>query len=350
MKSLQTLLVFLLFIFSFHAHAKQKNIVVIATGGTISGAGDSAVGSKYSAAKIGIEQVIKNTPSLAKLANVTAEQLIQISSQDLDNVTWLKIAHRVNELLNKGSVDGVVITHGTDTMEETAYFLNLVVKSKKPVVLVGSMRPSTSSSADGALNLYNAVALAASDVAARKGVLVMMNDEIFAARDVTKTSTINVASFKSNTSGAIGYVYYGKAEIYYDPLRVHTFATEFKVKKLADLPKVDIIYAHVNQDASVVDHLVKGGAKAIIVAGVGDGNVNKETLQKLIEARKNGVLIVRSSRVGTGIVVPNVEFSDDELGFVTADNLSPQKARILAMLALTKTESLKKIREIFNKY
>jgi len=337
-----------LLLYSYNSNA--KNIAIIATGGTISGAGESSIESKYSASKVDIDKIIKAIPGITDLANIKSEQLLQVNSQDMNDVIWLKIAHKVNKLLSKNSVDGVVITHGTDTLEETAYFLNLVVKSKKPVVLVGSMRPSTSLSADGSLNLYNAVALASNESAINQGVLVLLNDEIYAARDVAKTHTTNVASFKSPNSGAIGQVHYGKTDIYYSPLRLHTAKTVFNVKKLESLPKVDVIYSHAAQDAGVVDYLVKSGSKAIIVAGVGDGNVNQEVLKSLVKAKERGVIIVRSSRLGSGIVVPNSEINDSELGFVTADNLSPQKARILAIMALTKTNDVEKIRKMFKTY
>lgn len=338
-----------LFVF-LSCSAQAKNIVVLATGGTIAGAGASAVGSEYKPGKVAIDQIVKNIPGLDKIADVKAEQLMQVASQDLDNEAWLKIAKRVNELLAQRSVQGVVITHGTDTLEETAYFLNLVVKSKKPVVLVGAMRPTTALSADGALNLYNAVALAASDDAYDKGVLVMLNDEIYAARDAQKTSTTNVATFKAPNSGMIGSVLYGKARFYYNPLRSHTNQTDFDVKKLATLPKVEIIYAYAGVDANVIDFLIASGTKGIILAGVGGGNISKKGVEKLAEAAKEGVLVVRSAHLGSGFVEPNVELNDDDLKFVTADNLTPQKARILAMMALTKTNDLEKVRGMFGKY
>lgn len=331
-------------------NVNAKNIVVLATGGTIAGAGESAVGSSYVPSKVSIDKIIKEIPGIAKLANIKSEQLMQIASQDMNNQSWLEIANRVNELLSQYSVDGVVITHGTDTLEETAYFLNLAVKSKKPVVLVGAMRPATSLSSDGALNLYNAVALAASSEAYNKGVVVMLNDEIHSARDVTKIHTTNVATFKSPNSGSIGSVLYGAVRFYYSPLRAHTKSTIFDVKKLSDLPKVEILYAHAGVEPSIVDHFVDLGVKGIVLAGVGDGNVNKETIEKLAVAAKKGVIIVRSAALGTGLVERNVEVKDDELGFATADNLSPKKARILLMMALTKTSDVKKVREIFEKY
>ncbi len=338
-----------LFVF-LSCSAQAKNVVILATGGTIAGAGDSCVGSKYAPGKVGIDQVIKNIPGLDKLADIRTEQVMQIASQDFNDVTWLTIAKRVNELLAQSSVKGLVITHGTDTLEETAYFLNLVVKSKKPVVLVGAMRASTSLSSDGALNLYNAVALAASDEAYGKGALVMMNDEIYAARDVAKISTTNVSAFKSPNSGVMGSVLYGAVKFYYSPLRAHTSQTVFDVRKAESLPKVEIIYAYAGVDVSMIDYLIESGAKGIILAGVGDGNISKQGVEKLAKVAKKGVLIVRSAHLGSGLVEPNVEIEDEKLGFVTADNLSPQKARILAMLALTKTNDVKKVRGMFAKY
>ncbi len=332
------------------ANAQAKNIVVLATGGTIAGAGDSCVGSKYAPGRVGIDHVIKNIPGLDKLADISTEQLMQIASQDMRDKEWLMIAKRANEILSKSSVHGLVITHGTDTIEETAYFLNLVVKSEKPVVLVGAMRPSTSLSSDGALNLYNAVALATSDKAYNKGVLVMFNDEIYSARDVAKTSTTNVSAFKAPNSGMIGSILYGAVRFYYSPLRAHTTETVFDVKKAESLPKVEIIYAYAGVDPSIVDYLVESGVKGIVLAGVGDGNVSKAVVEKLAEAEKKGVIILRSSHLGSGSVEPNIEIEDDKLGFVTTDNLTPQKARILAMLALTKTNDVKKIRGMFAKY
>lgn len=338
------------FLLTFCFNANAKNITILATGGTISGAGSSAIESQYSSSKIDINQIIKNSPGIDKLANIEAEQIMQVASQDMSPSTWISIANKVNEVLSRSAVDGVIITHGTDTMEETAYFLSLTVKSKKPVILVGSMRPSTSLSADGALNLYNAVALAASAQARAKGALILMNDEIFAARDAAKTHTTNVASFKSSNSGAIGFVHYGKVEIYYNPTRTHSVKSIFDVRKTDSLPKVEIVFAYAGIDSGVIDHLVASGAKAIILAGVGDGNINKASLDRLKEARKKGVIIVRSSHLGSGAVARNSEINDDQLDFVTADNLSPQKARILTMLALMKTSDAKKIEEIFRTY
>ena len=335
---------------SFEALAK-KNVVILATGGTIAGVGSSSHGSKYSSGKITIDQMINSNPDLATLANLKGEQVFQMGSENMNDDSWLAIGKKVYDLVNSSKVDAVVITHGTDTLEETAYFLNLTVRTKKPIIIVGAMRPSTSISADGSLNLYNAIAVATSKEAQNKGALVVFNDQIFAARDVMKNHTTNVAAFTSPNFGPIGTSYYGKVIFYYNPLRTHTYNSTFNIKDLDKLPKVDIIYGHTNQDASVIDHLIKEGTDGIVFAGVGDGNIYKTALDKLIEIKKtNDVAIVRSSRVGAGFVVPDVEINDEENGFVTADNLSPQKARILLKLALTKTKDPEKIQKIFWSY
>lgn len=342
---------FCLTIFCSSQALAKKNIVIIATGGTIAGVGDSSYASKYAAGKININQIIESNPKLNDLANLKGEQLLQMSSENMNDDSWLTIAKRVSELLDSSKVDGVVITHGTDTIEETAYFLSLTINSKKPIVLVGAMRPSSSTSADGPLNLYNAVAVATNNEAKNKGALVVFNDQIHSARDVTKSHTTNVAAFESPSFGPIGTVNYGKVLFYYNPLRLHTANSKFNIKNIKSLPKVDILYGHTGQDETVIDHLIKNGSKAIIFAGVGDGNIYKTALEKLIIARKeNNLIVMRSSRVGAGFVVRNAEIEDDKNDFLTSDNLSPQKARILLKLALTKTSDTKKIQEIFAIY
>jgi len=328
----------------------KENIVILATGGTIAGTARSASDSSYSPSKVMVNDIIASVPEIANIANITGEQFSQIASQNMNNEFWLKLSKRVNELASKSSVDAIVITHGTDTMEETAYFLNLTVDTKKPIILVGSMRPSTSISADGPINLFNAVAVAASKNAREKGVLLILNDRIYAARDVTKVNTTNASAFESPNFGPIGHVIYGKSEFYYTPTRIHTYNSVFDIRKLKSLPKVEIIYSYTNQNANFIVDLVKSGTAGIVGAGVGDGNFYQDVLDKLIFASKNGVKIVRSSRNGAGFVVPNSEINDDEYKFITADNLNPQKARILLMLSLTKTDDYKKIREYFKKY
>ena len=219
----------------------KPNVVILATGGTIAGSASGATNAQYDAAQLGVDILIKAVPEIANLANVKGEQVANISSNNMTDEIWLKLAKRVNELLASKDVDGIVITHGTDTLEETAYFLNLVVKSDKPVVLVGAMRSATSMSADGPLNLYNAVSVAASKESIGNGVLVVLNDEINAAREVTKTNTSSVDTFKSRNTGAIGRVYYGKVVYSTKSLKKHTANSVFDVSKLETLPRVDII-------------------------------------------------------------------------------------------------------------
>jgi L-asparaginase len=333
------------------APATLANVVILATGGTIAGtAGTATQTTGYTAAKVGVDQLLEAVPDLKKIANVRGEQVAQVASESMTNDVWLKLAKRVNTLLAQPDVDGIVITHGSDTMEETAYFLDLVVKSKKPVVLVGAMRPSTAMSADGPFNIYNGVGLAASKEAVGRGVMICLNDQISDARDVTKTTTTTLDTFRSYDLGYLGYMIGGKPRFYRQPVRKHTADTEFDVMNLDALPAVDIVYGYANMNRIPIDAFVAAGDKGIIHAGVGDGSVAAQVKPALVEARKKGVIIVRSSRVGNGVVVRNGEANDDELDFVVSDTLLPQKARILLMLALTKTNDTKEIQRMFYTY
>ena len=331
--------------------AKLPNIVILATGGTIAGTGATSTTTVgYTAAKVGVERLIEAVPELKKVANVRGEQVFQVASENMTNELWLKLGKRVNALLAQNDVDGIVITHGTDTLEETAYFLDLVVKSSKPVVLVGAMRPSTAISADGPVNLYNATTLAASKAAVGKGVLVALNDQINAGRDVTKTNTSTADTFRTPDLGFLGYMQDNRAHFYRAPTRKHTVETEFDIARIDSLPRVDIVYGYANASRVPVDAFVGAGAKGLIHAGVGDGSVHKDVMPGLTDARKKGVIIVRSARVGSGIIARNGEANDDELDFVVSDTLNPQKARILLMLALMKTSDPKKLQDYFTGY
>jgi L-asparaginase type II len=341
------------FLLGSYAEAADKlaNVTILATGGTIAGSGASSTTTVgYTAATVGVDTLIKAVPELSKVAQVKGEQVFQIASENMTNEHWLTLAKRVNVLLAQSDVDGIVITHGTDTLEETAYFLDLVVKSKKPVVLVGAMRPGTALSADGPINLYNAVLLAANPDAAGKGVLVAMADQIHSARDVSKTNTSTPDSFKTTELGLLGYIQGNKPYFYRASTRKHTVETEFDISKLDKLPQVDIVYGYANVGPVALNALVAAGAKGIIHAGVGDGSLAATVKTALVAARKQGVMIVRGSRVGQGILARNGEANDDELDFVAADTLNPQKARILLMLALTKTNDSKAVQKMFYTY
>ncbi|WP_370676002.1 type II asparaginase [Pleomorphomonas sp. PLEO] len=327
------------------------NITILATGGTIAGTGATSTTTVgYTAAKVGVEALIDAVPEIKKVANVRGEQIFQIASESMTNDHWLKLAKRVNALLAQPDIDGIVITHGTDTLEETAYFLDLTVKSEKPVVMVGAMRPSTAISADGPVNIYNAVVLAGSKDAEGKGVMIAMNDEISAARDVTKTNTSLTSTFRTPELGVIGYMQNNTPHFYRESLRKHTTEAEFDVGNLEQLPAVDIVYGYANVNPIALNAFVGAGDKGVVYAAVGDGSLGASIKPDLIEARKKGVVVVRSSRVGNGIVARNGEANDDELDFVVSDTLNPQKARILLMLALTKTTDTKAIQTMYYEY
>ncbi len=323
-------------------------IALLATGGTIAGSGASASSGSYKSGELGIKELLKAIPSLNKLARIQGEQISNIGSQDMNEEVWFKLAKRAQELLDDSRIQGVIITHGTDTLEESAYFLNLVLRSTKPVVLVGAMRNASSLSADGALNLYNALSVAINEKSANKGVLVVMDDNIFSAREVAKTHTTHTSTFKALNSGAIGSVYYGKTRYYMQPLRKHTTESEFSLSQLkTPLPKVDIIYTHVGMTPDLLQASLNSHAKGVVIAGVGNGNVSAGFLKAMQEASQMGVVIVRSSRVGSGGVTSG---EIDDKAFITSDNLNPQKARVLLQLALTKTNDKTKIQEMFEKY
>ncbi len=332
------------------SQGRKPNIVILATGGTIAGAGATGTQSAYTSGAVTIDAMVNAVPGIQDLANIKGEQIANVGSQDMSFDIMLKVAKRINELLPTNDVDGIVITHGTDTMEETAYFLNLVVKSDKPVVLVGSMRPSTAVSADGPLNLYNAVAVAGDPKSKGRGVLVVMNDWIHGAHSLTKTSTTDVQTFMSPLRGLVGVTAYGKDDFYNVPSWKNTTASEFDISNVTKLPRVDIVFADVDMPPDLIDASVKAGAKGIVIAGVGNGNMNKASVEAAARAAKKGVVVVRASRVMSGLVGRNVEVNDDELGFVASDELNPQKARILLMLLLLKPRPLSEVQKAFYTY
>ncbi|OKZ39968.1 MAG: L-asparaginase 2 [Odoribacter sp. 43_10] len=335
MKTLRFIFLFAtLFLFLQAGSFAQKlpNIHILATGGTIAGTGTSTTGSSYRAGQVAINELISAVPELKEIA------------------VWLKLAHYLNELLQRKEVDGVVITHGTDTMEETAFFLNLTVKSNKPVVLVGAMRPATSLSADGPLNLYNAVVTAGASESVGRGVMIVMNGSILGAHAATKMNTINVQAFQAPNSGALGYVFNGKVHYNQSTDKLHTLQSVFDVTHLDKLPKVGIVYSYSNVEPEALDALITNSYQGIVHAGVGNGNIHKNLFDKLVNASKQGILVVRSSRVPTGPTTLDAEVDDAKYGFVASQELNPQKARILLMLALTKTKDPQVIQNYFNAY
>ena len=336
--------------------ASLPQIEVLATGGTIAGSGNSATGSAYTAGKVSVNHLVAAVPQLADIAVVTPKQVVQIGSQDMTDDVWLKLAKTINADCSK--VDGFVITHGTDTMEETAYFLNLTVKCKKPVVLVGAMLPSTGLGADGPRNLYNAVLTAATKETAKQGVVVAMNNIVVGARDLMKSNTVQPETFNcqivkcavTEEQSKVGTIFNNKVTYESTSLRPHTYQTPFDVSKIETLPKVGIVYNHGGVEGIQAQALVDAGYAGIVNAGVGNGNIHKSIFPILEKAAKSGIAVVRSSRVPTGATTKDAEVDDAKYGFLSSGTLNPQKARVLLQLGLTKTKDVKKLQEYFDKY
>ena len=323
-------------------------VIILATGGTIAGAGASAERAGYEAGKIPIDQLVGSIPQVKKIADITGEQVASVGSQDMTIDIWKKLAVRINEIFARNLADAVVITHGTDTQEETAYFLDLVVNSDKPVVLTGSMRPATAISADGPKNLYDAITVAVNPKSKGRGVLVSFNEGIYDAREVLKLSTTKVNAFGSLNSGPLGQVYDGKVEYYSNAVR--EVKTPFSVNADTKLPRVDIVYMYADAPSDQIDLLISKKVDGIVIAGVGNGNFNKAYMDAVKRAVAAGIVVCRASRTPSGRVVLYDEINDDELGTIVSDDLTPQKARIMLMLGLTKTHDRKELQKYFFKY
>ena len=327
---------------------------VLATGGTISGKGASSTSlAEYKAGALLGEELVNAVPEIKQVATVRVEQIANVASTDLTIDNWLTLANRVNAIFDADpKAAGVVITHGTNTLEETAYFLNLTVKHDRPVVLVGAMRPASAISADGPLNLLNAIRTAVAPEAKGKGVLVVLNDEINGARDVTKSNTYRVETFRAQELGLLGYVDADAVVFYRASVKRHTSRSEFDVRKLTTLPQVDILYSYIQPNPAMLQALVHGGTRGIVFAGTGAGLLSPAELGALkpmmtLPAASRPI-VVRSNRTGNGRVLAREDY--DSLGMIAGDNLNPQKARVLLMLALTKTRDLGEIRRMFAEY
>jgi len=345
-----------LFVFSVQTQAQIKKsiaeklprITILATGGTIAGAGESATKAAYTAGEVPIDILLNAVPQIHDLAKIKGEQIAQIGSQDMSVEVWLKLSKRINAIFKENSADAIVITHGTDTMEETATFLDLTLLFDKPVVLVGAMRASTAMSQDGNKNLLDAVMVAADPSSQDKRVLVTMNELVFDARDVTKTITTSTSTFDSRNFGPIGLVFDGKVNYYYESLR--NPEKKFDVTNATSLPQVEIIYGYADASPVTVNALLNTNVKGIVYAGMGNGNFNEAVGKALAIASKKGIIVCRSNRAGAGRVTLFNEVDDAALGFVVGDDLNPQKARILLMLSLMETSNRAEIQSNFFKY
>jgi L-asparaginase len=324
-------------------------IHLLATGGTIAGtAASPAQTTGYAAATLPVDLLCSAVPGLSDVAHLSTEQVAAIDSKDADPAFWQRLAGAAQAALDDHHVDGIVITHGTDTLEETAFYLHLVLKSAKPVVMVGAMRPATSLSADGPLNLLNAVRVAAAHDAAGRGVLVVMNQTIFGARDVAKTNCVRADAFAAPDTGPMGLVLDARVVWLARPQRAHGPATPFDAQ--TPLAPVDVLVAYAGMPARMVEAVVQGGARGVVLAGAGNGSVSVAMHAALREARQAGVAVVRASRTGSGYVMPGGGCDDVADGFCTADTLSPYKARILAMLALGAGCRLEDLQGVFETF
>lgn len=349
MKNLFTLLLSVLLVTGIYAQ-KLPRIKILATGGTIAGQGASADRSAYTAGQLPIKDLIAAVPGIDKVAEISGEQISNVGSQDMTVEIWIKLNKRINEIYKNNEADGIVITHGTDTQEETAYFLSLTVRSDKPVIVTGSMRPATAISADGPKNLYDAVTLAASKQAAHSGVLLVFNEYIFTGRNAVKTSTTHLNAFTAPNSGPIGQVYDGKVSLYETPVRKANKNTPFDIIGLTTLPEVAVVELYADAPATAINAYVASGVKGIVTGGLGNGNLNKVNSDAAASAVKKGIAVARASRVPSGRVTLFDETDDQKLGTIVADDLIPQKARILLMLGLTQTTDSKKLQEYFFEY
>lgn len=329
----------------------MKKIKVIEMGGTISAHGQNRLDLKdYTSGKYTGVDYERAIPELETIADVTFESFLRVSSTEVNANHWIQLREKVTNDLVDGEFDGIVVTHGTNTLEESAYFLHLTVATNKPIVFVGAQRPFTALSTDAHLNLINAVRVAASDEAHNKGVLVVLNDEISSAREVTKTNTYRLEAFQSGQFGYLGFVDPDKqVHFYRNSTKRHTINSEFSSLTFTALPKVEITYSYAGATGHLVDHIVKSGNyRGIVTAGTGAGLISpseKEALQKATEA---GMFVVRSSRVGNGRVMDVAPY--ENIRFISGDNLLPQKARILLMVSLLKYNTVEEIQKVFNDY
>ena len=331
----------------------KPRVYVIGTGGSISFVGRERtdfINYSYDRKHFTIQELLDRVPEVNQIAEIRAEQFLNLGSTDVLPSHWLGLAQRSNEIFTEDpQAAGVAITHGTATLEETAYFLNLTVKSDRPVVVTGSMRPPTGIGTDADMNIIDCVRVAAAPQSRGRGVLTVLNNQIQAARDATKTNSYRLETFRSNDVGLLGYADSDEEVVFYrDTTRAHTLNTEFDVAELAELPRVDIALAYGGADGLVVGALANAGVSGIVAAGLGSGGSPPAMAAALKNAIGRGVKVVIATQAGSGRVMRTRRFTED--GYIVADNLSPRKARILLMLALTKTADNEEIQRMMMAY
>ena len=322
----------------------MKNIVIIATGGTIAGSGDVGKSADYAAGHFQVSDILESVPAIRSLASISTVQMCNVDSNDMNNERWIQLRNLIHTCAKDPNVDGIVVTHGTDTLEETAFFLNLTLHTEIPVVLTGSMRPATATSADGPMNLYQAVALACSDQAKGAGVLAVFSDTIYSGRDIRKSNSYKTDAFEIGHFGSLGYMRDDQVYFLSRSQRPHTITSPFSDMEIQTLPNVDIAYWHCGADLGLLDYLCQNN-EGIVIAGSGSGNYGTSWRDHFHQLAKDHV-IVRSSRVVQGIVFDSSYFDPDQ-DTIPSFTFSPHKAKILLMLALMKTKDKSQIREWF---
>ena len=332
---------------------EQPTVRVIGTGGSIAGVGPDRMDFilyPEIGDHITIQQSLDRVPEIQDIAEVRSEDLVSVGSTAIGAAERLALARRINQIFrDETDVAGVAITHGTATLEETSYFLHLTVKSTRPVVITGAMRPPTALSTDSDLNLLDAVRTAACPEAVGLGVLTVLNNEIQCGRDVTKASTFRVETFRPNELGFLGYADSdGKVVFYRAPLRLHTVDTPFMVDDMTTLPRIDIVYSYAGADGLLVDAVRNNRSDGLILAGFGGGTFPPAVIDAAVKLVEDGIPVVLATRSTAGRVV--ITPKKEEQGFIVSDNLLPQQARVLLMLGLTVTKDRHELQQFFYHY
>ena len=328
--------------------SKIPCIYVLALGGTIASP-TKAIGEFYEHSSIAIDQLINLLPFDPEKIKILSKQFLQQISQDMTDEELIAVARQIDSIIKNDEIDGIVITQGTNCIEETAYFINLVIKTKKPIVFTGSFRPANALSYDGSRNLYNAILFASSRDAIGIGVVLTFNDTILSARDASKSNPSNIACFSTNGVGVVGSITGQYICIQSSFGKKHTYLSEFDINTIKNIPKIYIIYGHLGMDNIFINAAIKNHAQGIISAGMGTGYLPKAVMKSLNEAEKKGIFVVRCSRTGQGLVNIDPKL-DNQHGSIAGNSLSPQKARILLAIALLKTKNKAEIQRIFNQY
>lgn len=326
----------------------MKKVAIIATGGTIAGTGESGKTVSYYAGEMNVEAILETIPMIQNVAEIETYQLFNVDSNEMDENHWIELTNKVNEMARRSDIDGIVVTHGTDTLDETAYFLNLTVYTDKPIVITGAMRPTTATSADGPFNLYQAVCLAISEDARGQGVMGLFSNTIYSGRDIQKVNNYKIDAFDQKSFGCLGYMQDEKAYFYSKTFKLHTIHSAFSLGEITSLPKVAIVYFYAGASDEILSFLGKTH-QGIVIVGSGSGNFSRAWQKKIEALSSQGVVFVRASRVAQGIVFEDEIFDPKGL-CIPANTLSAQKARVLLMLSLTKTRDLMQIKDIFKHY